>query len=129
LNDVKVQDGSLEVQAAGTIVADEVRLLTDRFSNKLRLDTSGQLLVDEVEVGQSVEMTLNALGGIGSLGSLVVVPVQVTQPALEDNAVTLRVDIADPERALQGELEVEMLVDFGDGKGRSFTPSWLRRGG
>jgi hypothetical protein len=117
LSDVEVLDGSVSVTSTGNILAKNVKISTDRYSNQLSLSAAGDLSIDRVVVGQTMALTLEAGAEIKNVEKeLVVVPSVVDDVIYEGDAAEFRVDVSDPSGLfLPGAVTLEIFVDFGDG--------------
>ena len=117
LTDVSVFDGDLEVVSPGNIVAKSATIETDRFSNKVSLLAAGTLSLDALNVGQMVELEIEADAGTNQTGeSLIVTPISVDDTVYRGEEANFQVEVRDPSRAFDPvDGMVDLLIDFGDG--------------
>ncbi|HUT13706.1 MAG TPA: hypothetical protein VMY42_24675, partial [Thermoguttaceae bacterium] len=117
LTDVRVFDGDLDVVAGGNIIARNVLIATDRYSNRLDLSAAGTISLESVRAGQLVEVNIESAGPAANVGRrLIVVPVVLDEVVYEGEEALFRVEVLDPSRTYRPAdgLHVELAVDFGD---------------
>jgi len=93
LSDVEVQDGSISVTSIGNILAKNVRISTDRYSNQLSLSAASVPSIDQVVAGQTIALSLEAGAEIKNVEKeLIVVPSVVDDVIYEGDSAEFRVD-------------------------------------
>jgi len=117
LSDVYVFNGDLIVKSGGSIVCKDVVIETDSYANKLGLSALGNISFNGVQVGQFVELDIQAGTGFGGRDyTLVVKPSIVGELVYEGSPTTVQVEVIDPSYSYQpvGE-NIDIVLDFGDG--------------
>ncbi|MEK9136123.1 MAG: hypothetical protein AAB393_03285, partial [Bacteroidota bacterium] len=97
LTDVDVLDGSIHVTSPGNILAKNVKINTDRYSNELSLFAAGNISLDQVVVGQTTAVNFEAGTGFTNIeNAVIVVPHVLDDSIYEGESASFQVEIRDP---------------------------------
>ena len=117
LTDINVFDGDLEVLSPGNIIAGDVTIATDRYSNRLSLVADGTVSLEGVYVGQTVELDINGSTPSEQTDNSLIVTVSGLDDAVyQGEETSFQVTVSDPSRSfVPDDGMVDLLIDFGDG--------------
>ncbi|KPK75706.1 MAG: hypothetical protein AMJ79_10150, partial [Phycisphaerae bacterium SM23_30] len=117
LANVDVFNGDFEVKSGGSIIARDVVIATDSYANKLDFSAAGSISFNGVQIGQLVELNIEAGTGFAGIDyGLVVTPAFVDDVVYEGETANIHIEVTDPSYQYRPDSnEIDILVDFGDG--------------